>query len=114
MSDNTSTNGSEKVKAPSALDKLHAEWVAAGSKKPDPKVAKTLMTAYEASHKKKLAAEKAFATAMAEEQEAAKAIIRARGKGRFTGPDGTLYTAMSKGESVFLRVDGGSEVDSFG
>lgn len=112
MSEQTS-NGTESKK-PSALDKLHAEWVANGSKKPDAKVAKTLMTSYEAAHKKKLAAEKTFAAAMAEEQEAAKAIIRARGKGRFSGPDGTLYTAMSKGESVFLRVDGGGDVDSFG
>lgn len=103
-----------ETKKPSALDRLHAEWLAGGSKKADPKTAKTLMTAYEAAHKKKVSAEKLYAAALADEQEAATAIIRSRGKGRFKGPDGTMYTAMSKGESVFLRVDGGGELDTFG
>lgn len=112
---NNGINGTlDTVKKETALDKLHAEWVAAGKPKADAKTAKALMTAHTEAHKRKLAAEKAYEAALKAEQEAAVAIIKVRGKGRFTGPDGTMYTAMSKGESVFLRVDGGKDLDSFG
>lgn len=112
MSD--TTNGTTEAKPESALDKLHKQWVAGGKKKPDQKTAGALMKAYSTAHGKKLEAEKAYEAAMAAEQDAARAIVLARGKGRFTGPDGTMYTAMSKGDSVFLRVDGGKDLDSFG
>jgi len=107
-------NGTTELKKESALDKLHKEWVANGSKLPDPKTVKTLMAEYQKANKLRRDAEETFLKARDAESKAAVAIIKARGKGRFKGPDGVTYTAMSKGDSVFLRVDGGEDLPSFG
>lgn len=115
MSDtNTNTsNGTETPKRETALDALHKQWVAKGSRKPDEKTAKSLMAAYVKASNAREAAEQTFAAAKEEESKAATAIILSRGKGRFKA-GGVIYTAMSKGDSVFLRKDGGEDLDSFG
>lgn len=112
MSEPNGTTTTEKKE--SALDKLHKEWVAAGSKLPDAKTVKALMSDYQKANKLRKDAEAAFLKARDAESHAAVAIVRARGKGRFKGPDGVTYTAMSKGDSVFLRVDGGDDLPTFG
>jgi hypothetical protein len=107
-------NGTVTEKKESALDKLHKEWVANGSKLPDVKTVKALMADYLKANKARTDAEKVFLAAREAESACAVSVIKARGKGRFKGPNGVQYTAMSKGESVFLRVDGGEDLPSFG
>jgi len=99
---------------PKLLAVLHTKWVDSGSPKPDGKTAKTLVTAWQKAHAAKTAAEAALNAAIAEEVKATSALILARGKGRIKFPDGSQYIPMSKGDTVYLRREGGVDVETFG
>jgi flagellar hook-basal body complex protein FliE len=109
------TNGSTTTQTPAdpkLVDSLHAQWVAAGSKKPDQKTAKTLVAAWKAAQKEQEAAEEAYKKAMAKTSAAVSAIVVARGKGRVE-IDGIICTPMSRGETVYFRKES-KEAESFG
>jgi hypothetical protein len=103
----TATNGSngngKAAKATeTALARLHGEWVAAGSKKPTKASAKPLVDGYKKAKAEREALEGKIAALKAKEDEAAVAIVRAFGKGRFT-LDGETFQAASRGDHVFLK-----------
>lgn len=103
----TATNGNGKAaKAPkeneTALARLHGEWVAGGSKRPTKASAKPLVDSYKKAKAEREALEGKIAALKAKEDEAAVAIVRAFGKGRFT-LDGETFQAASRGEHVFLK-----------
>jgi len=101
-----------ETKAPKILDLLHETF----KKRKSPATkseAAGLMKAYKAAHKKKSDAEAALVKAQAEETEAVRAIVEARGKGRFEY-EGDVFTPMCKGETLFLRNDSVKDVPGFG
>lgn len=112
MAENSETNGTV-TKSKSLLDKLHDEWVTAGSKKPDAKTRDRLLAEHKAATKKRQAAEEAFEAARQAEVDTVAAIVRARGKGRFKTPDGATYVAMSRGDTVYLRLESGGDIETF-
>lgn len=116
MTQNNSNGTAETAapKVPSPIDVLHAEYVKAGSPKVDGKTAKTLVSAWEKAHAAREAAESAFEKAAKAESDAVAAIVRARGKGRLKLADGSQFIPMGRGDKVWLKREGGVDVETFG
>ena len=108
------TNGTVPAKEKSTIiDDLHKEFLA--RKTPvTAKEAKALLDTWTKAHQARIAAERAFDEAQQAETEASKAVVRARGKGRFVTPDGTPLLPMARGKTVFLRNDSTKDLPSFG
>jgi hypothetical protein len=95
------------------VNQLHNKWVEAGSKPASPAEAKRLIAAYNAAAKALTAAEEAHAAAQKAVGRAVTDIVLARGKGSFLIA-GVKHTPMSKGQTVYFRVESSKELDSFG
>lgn len=102
-------------KQPSRLDSLNAQFVNAGGKTPAKKVVQELVGAWRKAQEAKKNAEAAVERAAQAESEAAANLIRqVCGKKRIRMPDdGVVYVPMCRGETVFLRREGGGDVVEF-
>jgi hypothetical protein len=109
---NENGNGTTESKR-NLLSELHAAFEAGGSKTPDAKTNGALVKAWQAASAKRDAAEKAYREATKAESDAVAAIIRANGKGRI-GIAGVTYIPMSRGDTAYLRREGGGEVRTIG
>jgi len=103
------SNGETKTKDPTALDKLHASFVALGGKPPAKKEQQELIAAWRKAEAARTTAEKHLETAQKAVSVAAAAII-----GKCTGKknaviDGVTYVPMCRGETVFFRRLGGED-----
>lgn len=105
------TNGTAD-KTPSRKQALHDQWVAAGSSKPSKSDKKAFVTSYKALAAEKDKAEKALEKAQAAVSDLVSANIRAAGKGRLR-IDGEVYIPMSRGDTCYLRAEGGGEVEDY-
>lgn len=112
MSENNES-GTPAVREKAILAVIHDEWVAGGSKKPDKKTNRELITKWEQAERNRKATEKAFQEAALAETEAVKAIVRANGKGRMR-INGRTFIPMSRGKTVFFREEGVGEVRDIG
>lgn len=101
-----------ETKAPTLLDTLHAEYTAKGGKEGKARKPLAPMPPMMATWKKAKAArdkaEEAFVAASKAESDAVAAIIRNVGKGRLT-IDGASYIPMARGETAYLRREGGGD-----
>jgi len=112
MADSNGNGTSEKPAG--LLLKLHEEWVKNGSKQPDQKTAKALVDSWKAKSAARDKAEAAFREAQKEESETVAAIIRARGKGRLNISGVGIFVPMSRGNTVYLRQEGATDLPKFG
>lgn len=100
------TNGTKRNR----LQELHAEYISKGGKDGAPIAAnKPLLEAYAKAKVSRLKAEKALESAQLHEQDCIAAIIRNNGKGSMR-IDGEKLTPMSRGETLFFKTEGSSEV----
>lgn len=106
-------NGNSEEPKKGLLAELHKQWVLEGSKEPTEKQAKKLIADWKAIRKVREVAEKEFREVQQKESAAVRAIILARGKGRFK-IGSAVYTPMARGETCYLRAEGGKDVPSFG
>lgn len=106
-------NATPESKPDSLVNKLHAEWVAKGSPKPDGAAAKKLMAAFKDAETKLEAADAAYIKAQRAVSEAVSAIVLARGKGRIEHA-GRKLTPMSRGGTMYFRDETAKDVESFG
>lgn len=112
MPDSTNGNGTPESKR-NLLTELHAEFVKGGGKAPDGKVNKGLVDAWRKASDARDKAEAVFKAAAKSESDAVAALIRANGKGRVS-IGGDVYIPMSRGDTAYLRKEGGGEVRSIG
>lgn len=116
MNNESNGNGIESTATPSEpklMDKLHAEFKARKTPVSTQEASK-LVKSWSQAHKATKEAEQALLAAKAVEQEAAIAIVKARGKGRFKLPNGEVVTPMAKGGNVWLAVMAGEDLGTFG
>jgi hypothetical protein len=113
MSTENGANGSTEKPA-GLLHKLHEQWVAGGSKNPDQKTAKALIENWKKASAARDEAESAFRAAQAAESAAVSAIISARGKGRINIAGVGIFVPMSRGNTVYLRQEGATDLPKFG
>ena len=103
------TNGD----AGSKLNSLHAQWVKNGSVKLSKADGGAMITDYLKVKQARAQAEEAFEAARKAESDAVAAMVVKRGKGRIIIA-GEPYVPMARGETVFLRREGGGETDDYG
>jgi hypothetical protein len=103
----------KKEKKPSLSELLHREWLEAGSRPLTKGDAKALIREWKGTHSAKAEAEASLAKAIAAESAVVARLIRGRGKGRLR-IDGEVYVPMSRGETTYLRREGGGEVEDMG
>src|SRR5437899_6101708 len=103
------SNGESKTKEPTALDKLHAGFMASGGKAPGKKDQQELIAAWRKAEAARATAEKALEAAQKAVSAAAAGIIaRCTGKNNAV-IDGVTYVPMCRGETVFFRRLGGED-----
>jgi hypothetical protein len=105
-------NGNSEDKTPSRKQAFHDQWVASGSPKMSKADKKAFVTAYKAAAAAKAKAEQALEEAQTAVSDLVGGMIRAAGKGRLR-IDGEVYIPMSRGETCYLRAEGGGEVEDF-
>jgi hypothetical protein len=98
-----------EVKVPTALNKLHDEFIASGGKPPAKKEQQDLIAAWRKAEAARKLAEAALEKTQKAVSDAAAGIIR-----RCTGKknaviDGVTYVPMCRGETVFFRRLGGED-----
>jgi hypothetical protein len=107
---NSNNNGNSESKAPSRKQALHDQWVAKGSPKAVKKDSLAFIAAYKKAAAAKVEAEAALEAAQAIVSDLVADFISARGKGRVNF-DGETYVPMSRGNTCYLRAEGGGEVE---
>lgn len=103
----------KKDNGPNRLAEAHAAFIKAGGKPADGKTTKALVDGWKKAAQAKEKAEEAFTAASKAESETVKALILALGKGRLKIA-GEVYIPMSRGETFYLRQEGGGEVRDLG
>jgi hypothetical protein len=103
---------SDTEKTVSRKQTLHDQWVAAGSNKMNKSDKKAFVTEYKKLAAAKAAAEEALETAQSAVSDLVAGMIRGAGKGRLR-IDGEVFVPMSRGETCYLRAEGGGDVEDF-
>lgn len=96
-------------KAPTALTRIHDEFVKAGGKPPSKKEQQELIAAWHKAEAARKTAEESLARAQKAVSDAAAAIMRKCTGKKNAVIDGVTYVPMCRGETVFFRRLGGED-----